>query len=160
RKELNLTDTDLGALTTAFTLLYAVAGVPLGRWADLGRRTHILAAGVALWSVLTSLSGAAWNFWSLFVLRLGVGVGEAGCAPAAIPLLGDLFPRERRARALAVFMIGLPLGLSLSSLVSGWLAQLWGWRAAFLVAGLPGVAVALLCLLIQEPSRGASEKHL
>jgi MFS family permease len=158
-EELHLNDTLYGLLTTAFTLMYALAGVPLGRWADVGRRTYILSAGVALWSVFTLLSAAAWNYASLFAVRLGVGIGEASCAPAANSLLGDLFPRERRARALAIFMLGLPLGLSLSSVVSGWVAQHWNWRIALLVAGLPGLAVALLCLRIPEPSRGASEQH-
>jgi predicted MFS family arabinose efflux permease len=159
RKDLGLNDTLYGLLTTAFTLTYAVAGVPLGRWADVGRRTHILAAGVAVWSVFTMLSAAAWNYASLFVVRLGVGIGEASCAPAANSLVGDLFPRERRARALAVFMLGLPLGLSLSSVVSGRLAQYWDWRVALLVAGLPGLVVAIFCLRLPESARGASEHH-
>src|SRR5207244_1928366 len=89
----------------------------------------------------------------------GVGIGEASCAPAANSLLGDRVPREQRSRALAVFMLGLPLGLSLSSLISGWLAKHYGWRIAFLVAGLPGLVVALLCLWIPEPPRGATERH-
>jgi MFS family permease len=95
----------------------------------------------------------------MFALRLGVGVGEAACAPAANSLLGDLFSRDRRARALAVFMFGLPLGLALSSGVSGFVADRWGWRPAFLVAGLPGLALGLACLLIPEPGRGAAEAH-
>jgi MFS family permease len=159
KEELRLDDAQLGWLTPAFLLLYAVVGVPLGRLADRGRRTHILAAGVLLWSVLTALSGLAWDFWSMFALRLGVGVGEATCAPAANSLLGDLFPRERRARALAAFMIGLPVGLALSSIVSGLVAGRWGWRPAFFVAGLPGLALGLLCLLIPEPDRGLAEAH-
>src|SRR5262249_59709075 len=92
RKELELSDAQVGWLTPAFLLLYAVIGIPLGRWADLGRRTRILSVGVALWSVLTAVSGMAWNFWSLFLMRLGVGVGEAGCAPTANSPLGDLYP--------------------------------------------------------------------
>jgi len=159
RQQLDLDDAQYGWLTPAFVLLYAAAGVPLGRLADRGRRTRLLAGGVALWSVLTALSGLAWSFWSMFALRLGVGVGEAACAPAANSLLGDLFPRERRARALAVFMVGLPLGLALSSGVSGFVADRWGWRPAFLVAGLPGLALGLACLLIPEPGRGAAEPH-
>src|SRR6516164_8664575 len=138
RKEWNLSDRQLSALTIAFILLYAAVGVPLGHWADVGRRRRILAAGVLVWSVLTALSGMAWNFASLFVLRLGVGVGEASCAPAANSLLGDLFPSHRRARAIAVFMLGLPLGLGLSYLVSGLIAHRLGWRAALYVAGAPG----------------------
>src|SRR5437867_5119849 len=138
RKDWNLSDSELGWLGTAFILLYAVVGLPLGRLADVGRRRWILAAGVGLWSVLTIGSGLAWSFWSLFVLRLGVGVGEASCAPAATSLIGDLFPAEKRARAMAVFMLGLPLGLALSFLVSGTVADRFGWPQAFFVAGLPG----------------------
>jgi MFS family permease len=159
RRELDLDDARYGWLTPAFLLLYAVIGIPLGRLADRGRRTHILAGGVLLWSVMTALSALAWSFWSMFAFRLGVGVGEAACAPAANSLLGDLFPRERRARALAVFMLGLPLGLALSSAVSGIVADRWGWRSAFLVAGLPGLALGLVCLLIPEPDRGVAETH-
>ncbi len=159
RKQLALDDVQYGWLTPAFVLLYAVAGMPLGRLADRGRRTRILAVGVLLWSVMTALSGLAWSFWSMFALRLGVGIGEATCAPTANSLLGDLFPRERRARALAVFMIGLPLGLALSSLVSGMIARQWGWRPAFCVAGLPGLVLGILCLLIPEPARGTAETH-
>lgn len=159
KAELNLTDGQLGALGTAFILLYAVVGLPLGRWADVSRRTHILSAGVLLWSVLTAASGWAVGFWSLFVLRLGVGVGEASCAPAATSLLGDLFPAQRRARALALFMLGLPLGLGLSYVVSGSLGAAYGWRVAFFIAGLPGVVLSVLLLFVPEPPRGAAESH-
>src|SRR5205807_9394736 len=95
RNQWELTDTQLGALTIAFILLYAAVGLPLGRWADIGRRRLILAGGVLLWSLMTALSGLAGNFATLFVLRLGVGVGEASCAPAANSLLGDLFPSHQ-----------------------------------------------------------------
>jgi MFS family permease len=159
RKELRLSDAAYGWLTPAFVVLYAVAGIPLGLWVDFGRRTKILAAGVAVWSLLTACSGLAWSFWSLFLMRLGVGIGEATCAPAANSLLGDLFPRRRRAWAISVFMIGLPLGLGLSSVISGNIAHLWGWRAAFFVACVPGLALAVLCLAIPEPSRGAAEEQ-
>src|SRR5262245_49945141 len=131
RKEWDLSDSALGALGTAFILLYAVVGVPLGRLADVWRRKWILAAGVGLWSILTIGSGFAWEFWSLFVLRLGVGVGEASCAPAATSLIGDLVSADRRARAMAVFMLGLPLGLALSYLVSSTVAERFDWSRAF-----------------------------
>src|SRR5262249_21702088 len=160
RKELHLTDLEVGWLTPAFILLYAVMGVPLGRWTDVGKRTRILAAGVTVWSILTAVSGLAWNFWSLFLMRLGVGVGEASCAPTANSLVGDLFPRERRARAISVFMLGLPIGLGLSFIVSGNVADLWGWRAAFMVAAIPGLILGLLCLWVPEPPRGRAEEHL
>jgi predicted MFS family arabinose efflux permease len=158
RREWALGDTAIGALGTAFTLLYAVVGVPFGRLADRAPRTHILAAGVFAWSLLTALQGLARSFMQLFVLRLLVGVGEATCAPAATSLIGDLVPAEKRSRALAIFMLGLPLGLGLSYAVSGWVAQGWGWRAAFFVAGPPGVICAVLALLLREPSRAASRE--
>ena len=153
RREWGLSDAKLGALATAFTLLYAFAGVPLGRLADRTSRTRILSAGVFVWSLLTGLSGLARSFWQLFVLRLGVGLGEASCAPAATSLLGDLFPVERRARALSVFMMGLPVGLAASYGVSGAVAQSWGWRSAFYLAALPGLLCAAAVLLVAEPRR-------
>src|SRR4029077_5925623 len=107
--------------------LYAVVGLPLGRLADVGRRKWVLAVGVGLWSLLTLGSGFAWSFWSLCVLRLGVGVGEASCAPASSSLIGDLVPAEKRARAMAFFMLGLPLGLALSFFVSGAIAEHRTW---------------------------------
>jgi MFS family permease len=159
RRELALSDGALGALGTAFTLLYAFVGVPLGRLVDRASRTRILAAGVSLWSVLTALSGAAGGFWSLFVVRLGVGVGEASCAPAAVSLIGDLFPARRRARAMSVFMMGLPIGIALSFAVSSSVAAAWGWRAAFYLAALPGLLCAWAALRIAEPPRGHAETH-
>jgi MFS family permease len=157
KKDWDLSDQQIGWLGTAFTLLYAVVGVPLGRLADTGRRTWILAGGVGLWSVLTASSGLAWSFLSLFIIRLGVGVGEASCAPAANSILGDLFPAGRRARAISVFMMGLPLGLALSFFISGHTAERWGWRGALFVAGVPGLVLAVLMLFVPEPVRGASE---
>jgi MFS family permease len=159
RKEWALSDGALGALGTAFTLLYAAVGVPLGRLTDRTGRKWILSAGVLVWSLTTVLSGLARNFWQLFVLRLGVGAGEASCAPAASSLIGDLFPAERRARALSVFMLGLPVGVALSFAVSGSIARTYGWRPAFYVAGLPGLLCAVAVLFIREPARGASEAH-
>src|SRR5688572_19780945 len=159
RKEWGLGDTALGALGTAFTLLYAFVGVPFGRLADRAMRKYILAAGVFVWSVLTAASGLARNFWELFVVRLGVGVGEASCAPAAISLIGDLFRTEHRARATATFMLGLPIGLGLSFLVGGFVGQRWGWRAALFIAAAPGLLCAVAALFIREPARGMTEEH-
>src|SRR5690242_3581761 len=105
RKDWGLSDTALGTLGTAFTLLYAAVGLPLGWLTDKARRTRILSVGVFLWSLFTAASGLAMNFWQLFMLRLGVGVGEASCAPASSSLIGDLFPANRRAKALSVFML-------------------------------------------------------
>ncbi|HVE58671.1 MAG TPA: MFS transporter [Pyrinomonadaceae bacterium] len=157
RKEFALSDAALGALGTAFTLLYAFVGIPLGRLADKIGRRGILSAGVFIWSLLTVGSGLAQSFWQIFALRLGVGVGEASCAPAATSLIGDLFPASRRAKALAIFMLGLPVGVALSFAVSGTIAKDYGWRAAFFVAGIPGVLCAIAVLFLKEPRRGASE---
>jgi len=155
RREWRLSDAELGALGTAFTLLYAFAGVPLGRLSDRASRTKILSAGILAWSLLTGLSGLARSFWQLFALRLGVGVGEATCAPAATSLIGDLFPEGRRARALSVFMMGLPVGIAASYAVSSSVAQAWGWRSAFYLAALPGLVCAAAVLLVAEPRSGS-----
>ena len=157
RKEWGMSDGAMGALGTAFTLLYAFVGVPFGRLADKSGRKWILSAGVLAWSLMTVASGFARNFWQLFVFRLGVGVGEASCAPAATSLIGDLFPANRRAKALSVFMLGLPVGIALSFAVSGTIARSHGWRLAFYVAGIPGLLCALAVLFIREPQRGATE---
>ena len=159
RKEWGLSDSALGALGTAFTLLYAFVGVPFGRLTDRTKRTRILSAGVLVWSLMTATSGAARNFWQLFACRLGVGVGEASCAPAATSIIGDLFPASRRARALSIFMLGLPFGIALSFAVSGTITRSYGWRPAFYVAGVPGLLCALMVLFIRDPKRGATETH-
>lgn len=157
RKEFALSDASLGLLSTAFTLLYAFVGIPFGRLADKFSRKKILSAGVFVWSLLTAASGIAQNFWQLFALRLGVGVGEASCAPAATSLIGDMFPAEKRGKAMSIFMLGLPIGIALSFALSGTIAQAYGWRAAFFVAGVPGLLLAVAALFIREPLRGASE---
>jgi MFS family permease len=157
RKEFGLSDSSLGALNTAFTLLYAFVGLPLGKLADRVGRKWILTVGVFFWSVFTAASGLAQSFWQIFALRLGVGVGEASCAPAATSIIGDYFPAEKRAKANSIFMLGLPVGLALSFAVSGAVARNYGWRMAFLVAGLPGLLCVVAALFIREPERGASE---
>src|ERR1044072_5209071 len=159
RREWGLSDGAMGALGTAFTLLYAFVGVAFGRLADRAGRKWILSAGVTLLSLLTVASGVAKNFWQLFVFRLGVGVGEASCAPAASSLIGDLFPARGRGRAMSVFMLGLPVGIALSFATSGVIARAYGWRAAFYIAGLPGLLCALAVLFVREPRRGGAEAH-
>ena len=159
REEWKLSDTALGSLGTAFTLLYAAVGVPLGRLTDKFSRRWILFAGITVWSLLTAASGLARNFAQLFAVRLGVGVGEAACAPASASLIGDLFPAAKRAKALAVFMIGLPVGIALSFLGSSLLEHRYGWRFTFYIALVPGIILGLLALAIAEPTRGAAEAH-
>lgn len=157
RREWGLSDSALGALGTAFTLLYAFVGVPLGRLADRAPRKTILAAAVFVWSALTAVSGLTRTYAQLFVTRLGVGVGEAACAPAATSLIGDLFPPAKRARAMSVFMMGLPIGIALSYLVGSYVAHAYGWRTAFFVAGFPGILAAVAALFIAEPLRGTKD---
>src|SRR5690606_26135591 len=156
RKEFELGDASLGLLATAFTLVYAVAGLPLGRLADRVSRPWILSGGVLVWSLFTAASGLARSYWQIFAFRIGVGIGEASCAPAATSLISDLFPQEKRARAMSLFMLGLPIGIALSFGLSGMLAQAYGWRFAFIAAGVPGLLLAVLALLIREPRSGSS----
>jgi predicted MFS family arabinose efflux permease len=159
RREWALSDTALGLLGTVFTLLYAVVGLPLGRLSDRLQRRKILAAGVFVWSLLTALSGMARSFAQLIVARLGVGVGEATCSPASTSLIGDLVAPTMRARAVAIWMLGLPLGLGLANGAGGWILQNWGWRNAFYVAAVPGILCAGAALWMHEPKRGTREQH-
>jgi predicted MFS family arabinose efflux permease len=159
RREFKLDDTMLGMLGTSFTLVYALAGLPLGRLSDRIKRTRVLAVGVFAWSLMTAASGAAWNFASFFLIRLGVGVGEASCAPAANSMIGDMYPSQRRARALGLFMLGLPLGSLACFGLVGNLAQRYGWRVPFYVAAAPGFVIALLALTLREPVRGSQEAY-
>ncbi len=157
RREWVLSDTQLGWLVTAFTLLYAVVGLPLGKLADVKKRSLLLSSGLAIWSGLTLVSGLCRNFWELFGARLGVGIGEAVCAPAASSLIGDLFPARERSRAMSLFMLGLPFGVALSFLVGGAVAEHYGWRAVFYVAGIPGLLLAWAASHMVEPARGRVE---
>jgi MFS family permease len=157
RKEFHLSDTQLGALGTLPIVLYALAGLPLGRLADSASRKKLLAAGVAVWASLTGLGGLVQSYLMLMVSRLGVYVGEATCAPAATSWIGDLFPAERRSRALAIFMLGVPIGGALSYAISGPAAQAWGWRTALALAALPALLLIPALLTLHEPARGASE---
>ncbi len=157
RKEFHLNDTALGLLGTVVTLMYAVAGLPLGRLADKWYRTRLIAIGTAVWSMLTAAAGLAQNFTQLFASRLGVGLGEATCAPAGQSLIGDLYPPHQRARAMGVFMLGLPAGICLAYYSAGAIGSAFGWRAVFLFACIPGLLFAWLALRVAEPQRGALE---
>src|SRR5262249_279362 len=159
KQDWQLSDKALGFLGTAFIILYAIVGVPLGRLTDKSSRTRILGVGVSLFSLLTVASGFAARYWQLFLFRLGVGVGEAACAPASTSLIGDLFPANKRARAMSVFMLGLPIGIALSYLVSSQIAYAYGWRYAFFIAGVPGLICVIGVLLMHEPARGPTQAH-
>ncbi|HEY3084149.1 MAG TPA: MFS transporter [Candidatus Dormibacteraeota bacterium] len=158
QKELHLTDSEIGLFGTAFLLVYAVAAVPFGYWADRGVRKHVIAVGVAIWSVATLLTGFARNYWQLFLSRAAVGIGEASYYPAGTSLMSDYFPKEQRSRVMSIWGAGSTVGIALGFAGGGYLADLFGWRAAFFIAGGPGLLFALLAFGMREPLRGAVEK--
>jgi MFS family permease len=157
RTEFGLSDAQVGLLGSAFIWLYALVGVPLGRMADRSSRRRLLAGGMAAWAALTATAAVAASFAMLLFSRLGFAVGEAVVAPAATSWIGDLFPAERRARPLALFMLGVPVGGALSYFCSGPVAQAFGWRTAMVLAAAPALVLAPLLLRLREPERGATE---
>ncbi|CAA9530189.1 MAG: Uncharacterized MFS-type transporter [uncultured Sphingomonas sp.] len=154
-KDLQLTDAEFGAIAgIAFALLYSTLGVPLALLADRTSRSRVIAASLAVWSGFTALCGTATSFGQLFFYRLGVGVGEAGGVAPAYALIADYFPPERRARALAIFSLGIPLGLAAGTLIGAYLAAWIDWRAAFLVMGVAGLLLAPLMLVFVRDHPG------
>lgn len=170
--DLELSDTSVSLLLgMAFALSYALLGIPFGYLIDRGRRWSIVSAGVAVWSLMTAACGFAGNFWQLFLLRMGVGAGEATLNPAAYSLLPDLVRRERVGMAVAVYGIGIYFGSGIALLVGGQIVALVtaqpditlplvgplkSWQAAFLVVGLLGAPIAVMAKLMPEPKRGGS----
>ena len=147
--DLKLTDAEFGAIGgIAFALLYSFLGVPLAMLADRTSRSRVIAASLAVWSGFTALCGTAGGFVQLFVYRLGVGIGEAGGVAPSYALLADYFPPERRARALAIFSLGIPLGLAGGTLIGAYLAAWINWRAAFVAMGIAGIVLAPIVLLV------------
>lgn len=155
RKELNLTDLQLGLLGgLAFSLFYAALGIPLARLAERRSRVTIIAVVTGIWSFFTTLSGAVGSFAQLLVCRMGVGIGEAGFTPALVSMISDRFPENRRARAFSAITFYVPIGAALAAIVGGWVIQHHGWRMAFFVLGVPGLLLALIVrLTIKEPLR-------
>lgn len=159
KEELHLTDTDLGILQgLGFAILYSVLGVPLGLLAERVNRKRLIAACVAVWSIMTALCGFATSFTTLLLGRIGVGIGEAGVQPPTSSMLADHFRPSRRGSVLAIVTLGSPIGFLVGQAAGGWIASNWGWRTAFVALGVPGVLVALLVLLtLREPPRGLAE---
>src|SRR5579863_6710852 len=154
-KEFGMTDFQSGLLISSFLIVYAVATLPLGVWADRGIRKNIVALCVGIWSVATTLAGFAQNIVQLFSARSILGIGEAGYAPASLSLLGDFFSRARRGRVLSFWSIGTLLGAAIGVSLGGRIADTLGWRWAFYIVGVPGLIAALLAWRIHEPARGA-----
>ena len=159
KADLGLSDTQLGLLTGfAFALFYATLGIPIARLADKGNRRNLIAGALTIWSAMTAMSGLAQNFWHLLIARIGVGIGEAGCSPPAHSIISDYHPAEKRATALGIYSLGIPVGILFGFLAGGWLNQFFGWRVAFFVVGVPGIILAILVKLsLREPIRGMSE---
>ena len=159
KDEFGLTDLQIGILSGAFTVVYAVAGIVLGRMADRGSRRKVMAVGLIVWSLFTAASGGAWSFASLLLFRVGVGIGEASYAPSANAMIFDAFPTQRRSRAVAVFQLGIPIGLLAAFVSVGAIVEATGsWRVPFLVAALPGLVLALVMLTLPEPPRGGADQ--
>ena len=171
KADLGLTDADMGFLGgAAFAVFYALFGIPLGRLADNWSRVKLLSIGLALWSIMTALSGFARNQAELTIARMGVGVGEATASPTAYSLISDYFPKRQRATALAIYSSGLYIGGGVSLFIGALIVQGWnevypqggplglvGWQAAFLAVGIPGVLVGLWVASLREPKRGAMD---
>ncbi|PKM04674.1 MAG: MFS transporter [Gammaproteobacteria bacterium HGW-Gammaproteobacteria-6] len=167
--DLGITDTQFGLLTGfGFALLYTAVGIPLARFADVANRVWIMTVCVALWSLMTALCGLATEvtigsitigaFWILLMCRVGVGIGEAGCTPPANSLIADYFIPRERSQALGFYAMGVTLGTMFANLIGGWVTDVFDWRTAFFVVGLPGLLVALVFkLTVKEPPRGYTD---
>ncbi len=156
-KDLGLSDTQIGLMTgLAFALFYTVLGIPIARYADKpsSSRVTIISIALAVWSAMTMLCGFANNFVQLLLARIGVGVGEAGCTPAAHSLITDCTTPENRSSAIAFYGLGIPIGGLLGMVIGGYLSDLFGWRTTFVIVGLPGIALAVLVpLFLKEPRK-------
>ena len=154
KQDLNLKDWQLGMMSGfAFAVFYTVLGVPIARLAETRNRGLIIASALAAWSGFTVMCGQAQNFLQLCLFRIGVGVGEAGCTPPAHSLISDYVPKEKRASALAFYSMGVPLGSLLGMAMGGVIADAYGWRIAFLVAGAPGLLLAVLAAFTLRETR-------
>ena len=161
RQELMLSDTQLGLLTgLAFVVIYVTVGIPIAHFADRSNRRNIVSLAVFGWSIMTALTGLAQNFWHVLLARIGVGIGEAGGTPPSHSMIADLYPADKRATAMSIFQTGPSIGILIGFLIGGWVGQLYGWRIAFVVAALPGVALAaLLFFSTREPARKQSGRE-
>ncbi len=161
KEEFGAADWMLGLLSGfSFALFYATLGIPIAMLADRVNRRNVIAASLAIFSIMTIFCGMAVQFWQLLLARIGVGVGEAGTSPPSHSMIADLYPPHQRATALAIFATGVNIGLMIGLFGGGWIAQHYGWRMAFLVAGIPGLLLAAFIMVgLREPPRGHSENR-
>ncbi|MFP5245944.1 MAG: spinster family MFS transporter, partial [Thermoanaerobaculia bacterium] len=158
KKEMAFTDLQLALLgTTSFVIFYTLLGIPFGRLADRTSRKNIIGAGLAVWSLFSGLTGFADSFWTIFLCRVMVGVGEATLGPAALSLLSDYFPPRMRATVQSIYSSGIAIGGGLAFFLGGWIGQTMGWRWAFYLLGFPGLVLAVLVFLLREQPRGRTE---
>ena len=159
--DLGLSDAQLGFLSgISFAIFYATLGIPIAMLADRTNRRNIIAFTLALFSAMTAVCGLAQNFVHLALARIGVGIGEAGTSPPAHSIIADMFPTKERGTAMGIYSLGVNFGILIGFVVGGWVAQWYGWRAAFHIVGLPGLLIALLVFLtLREPKRGQSDGY-
>lgn len=159
KHELDLSDTQLGFLSgLAFAVFYSTLGIPMAMWADRHGRKNIILMAIAVWSAMTVLCGFAANFMQLALTRMGVSIGEAGSSPPSNSMIADLYPPHRRATAMAIYSLGINIGIFGGFIIGGWINQLYGWRAAFFVVGAPGLMIAAIgWLTLREPPRGHAD---
>jgi predicted MFS family arabinose efflux permease len=157
KADLQFTDSQLGVLTgPAFALVYSLVGVPLAVLADRTSRSGVITASLVAWSGFTALCGMATSFWQLFAFRLGVGLGEAGGVAPSYALIADHFPPHRRARAMAVFSLGVPIGLGAGAILGSWIASAFDWRVAFIAMGVAGIILApIFKFVVRDQPRAA-----
>lgn len=154
KRDLHLSDAQTAYPLSAFVLVYMVASPVFGAMADRWPRKLVIAGGVALWSLATAAAAFATGFWTFLAARALVGVGEAAYATLSPAFLADYYPAERRNRILTVFYVAIPVGAALGFVLGGWLGQGYGWRAAFLICGIPGLLAALAVLAVRDPGPG------
>src|SRR5439155_4200200 len=159
KQEFSLSDALIGLLGSAFLLVYAVAAVPFGYWADRGVRRTVIGIGVTIWSLATLFTGFARNFVQLFISRAILGIGEASYYPAGTSVLSDFFPKEQRGRVMSIWGAGSTLGIAVGFAGGGYIAEKFGWRNAFFFAAVPGIICAFLAFGLREPLRGTVEER-
>lgn len=159
KADMDLSDAQLGLLSGfSFAVIYVTAGIPIAYWADRGNRKNIIALALATWSGMTALSGLAQNYYQLLLARIGVGLGEAGGSPPAHSMISDYYPPEQRGTAMSIYSSGLYFGILLGYVIGGVVADALGWRATFMLVGIPGVLFAVaLAIIVKEPIRGRFE---